>query len=447
LLLRRRLPRAWRLLGSASGARGRRGWDVDGDGTATRRDTHPVFNHPRVGPRRVVDQEQGGDHRGRQPVGVGQGAVAELLFGPLVRRGSGAAAFAVLGWDLEQGPCVTVRHGDTALMIDLAARDDAEPCYAATDRFNVYARRLFRGDGRDMDEADRAVVDEVVELLREGERRLPLFDRPTRSTRATVREIRVERALVQEGAGQYYLNPYVGCMIGCPYCWVAERADLGRALEGLPHVPWGRWVDAKVDLPEVLATEVRRYPPGPVRMSPVVTDPYQPLERKYRITRRCLEALLPAGFAPVVLTRATRVVEDLELLSRFERAAVGLSIPTDDDRVRQRFEPGADAIEARIETLERLHRAGLRTFGVVQPILPMDPVRLVARVAPLVSHVRIDRMHHIRRALPLYREFDMEDAADETYAARIGDRLRRDFESRGVLVDDLDDMAALVREV
>jgi DNA repair photolyase len=250
--------------------------------------------------------------------------------------------------------------------------------------------------------------------------------------------------LVPEGRGQYYLNPYAGCMIGCPYCYVDERADLSRALEGVARHAWGRWVDVKVDAPEVLRREVRDLPPGPVRMSPILTDPYQPLERTYRVTRGCLEVLLEAGFSPVILTRGARVVEDLDLLARFARAAVGMSVPTDDDSVRARFEPGADPVDARFDALARLHGAGLRTFLAVQPMLPMDPARLVARTAPYVHTVRVDRMHGVEGLRGLYESAGCVEAMEDAFFARTEAALRAGFAARGVRVDALDDLDALL---
>lgn len=197
----------------------------------------------------------------------------------------------------------------------------------------------------------------------------------------------------------------------------------------------------KVNAPEVLREEVRRYPPGIVRMSPILTDPYQGLERRYRITRKCLEVLAEAGsFIPVILTRAARVVDDLDLLRRFGRACVGLSIPTDDDRVRKHFEPGGDSIEERVEALRRCHEAGLRTFLVVQPVLPMNPERLVELTAPYVHAVRIDRMHELHRSRPLYERFGRLDAMEDAFFAEMGRRLREAYEARGVVIDTLDDL-------
>jgi DNA repair photolyase len=287
-------------------------------------------------------------------------------------------------------------------------------------------------------------VEAVAALVRVREDRLPEVERSTTGRASIVREIEVPRVLIPEGAGHYYINPYVGCTIGCEFCYVAERADMSRALEGLPHLRWGRYVDVKVNAAEVLRREVRRARPGIVRFSPILTDPYQPLERHYRITRQCLEVLGQEGFGAVILTRAALVAEDLELLKSLPAAAVGFSIPTDEDRIRQKFEPGADTIAQRLAALERLHAAGLRTFAVVQPMLPMNPERLVAALAPLISEVRIDRMYELQRVRHLYEETGRLDAATADFFKCTGEALRVGFSARGIRYDEMDDLTSLV---
>jgi hypothetical protein len=225
------------------------------------------------------------------------------------------------GWSLEaqeveQGIALGFRGPRGRLVVELDLLDPARGCYARTRRFNVYYSSVDRLR-RDLDADERAVVDAVVTAARvhEGELPSPSSGPPTdpARVRVRVREIPVERALVTEAPGVYYLNPYVGCLLACPYCYAMHRADGSRALEGEPVLPWGRWVDVKTDLPSVLAQEIATHAPGVVRMSPIVTDPYQPIERRYRITRGCLDAMRGTGFVPMILTRSSMVL-DLSLI-------------------------------------------------------------------------------------------------------------------------------------
>lgn len=370
--------------------------------------------------------------------------VLHVLFEPLLRASPPPNGWRLASLDAEQGICVTLQRDAVYLLVELERRDAEQPCYARTSRFNVCARRLLSGEDGELAADERRAVDALVRLVESREGLLPHFERPTATRRVAIREVTVERLLVVEGERQYYANPYVGCTIGCAFCYVAERADFSRSLVGLPRLEWGRYADVKVNAAEVLAEEVRRYAPGSVRLSPIVTDPYQPLERKFRVTRACLEVMLPAGFSPVILTRAARVLDDLDVLAQFRGAAVGFSIPTDDDRVRRQFEPGADPIEDRLAAIAELRRAGVRTFAVVQPVLPMNPERLVARLAPHVDAVRVDRMYGMATTLPLYSAAGREDAAQEAFFAQTTKRLRDGFSAAGVRVDDLDDMARLL---
>jgi DNA repair photolyase len=193
--------------------------------------------------------------------------------------------------------------------------------------------------------------------------------------------------------------------------------------------------------------EVEKYRPGLVRMSPILTDPYQPVEKRYRITRQALEVLQPAGFTPVILTRAARVREDLDLLAKFPRAAVGFSIPTDDDRVRQAFEPGADPVDERFEALAECAAKGIYTFGVIQPMLPMNAERMVEKMAPHVRAIRIDRMHLVDRNLHLYREAGLVEAASDDFFDRTERTLIDGFTAHGVRIDHDDNLEVMLGEL
>lgn len=372
-------------------------------------------------------------------------AIVGDLLEPLLTATPLPSQWRLLSWDSDQGITLVLEKGHRRFRVEITARDEARPCFARTARFNLAAR----GEGEEqtpLDDDMRRAVEQLVRMLRVREQRLPTVAAEPLARGSMVREVEVDRALVVEGPRRYYVNPYVGCMIGCSFCWAAEGARLSRSLEGLPSVPWGRWVDVKVNAPAVLRHELARYPPGTVRMSPVVTDPYQPLERKYRVTRGCLEAMAGYGFVPVVLTREARVLEDVEVLLRCPKAAVGLSIPTDDDRVRRAFEPGASPVEERFEALRRLHAAGVRTFVVVQPVLPMDVSRMVAEIAPYVHAARVDRMHGGEPSREGYARAGCLHAMDEGFSVALVHELTEGLRARGVRVDSLDDPMVLFEE-
>lgn len=371
------------------------------------------------------------------------GIVADLL-APILGGRFAAEGWNLVSWDAEQGICMTFERGGTSLLLELEERAEELDCYTRTARFNVCVRRLFT-DAQPSD-ADRQFIDAVVAVVREREGALPRIERPLADRKIVVREILVDRLLISEGNDQYYINPYVGCMIACPFCYVISRADFARRLEGLPELPWGHYLDVKVNAAEVLRREVQSVRHGLVRMSPIITDPYQSAERRYRITRQILEVLVETDLAPVVLTRAPRILDDLDLLKRFRRALVGFSIPTDDDRYRQIFEPNADPIDERFEALRALHAAGVRTFAVIQPILPMNADRLVEQLAPYVCAVRLDKLYFGDRVIEVYRRHGLEEFASDAYAEATIKHLTRSFEARGVRVDPLDDMRPLLAE-
>jgi DNA repair photolyase len=354
-----------------------------------------------------------------------------------VRDGSGLPpGWRLDDWDVEQGITLKLSAGDRALNVELEAADPTRPCFATTALFNVYYTASAPDRNRHELAPDaRRALEQVVELLRAREGSLPIDELGQAPPKVQIRELQIDRALVREGEAAYYLNPYVGCMLACPFCYAMHRADFSRTLEGLPHSAWGRWVDVKINAPEIVAREVLALPPGTVRMSPIITDPYQPLERKYRISRGCLEAMAGTQFTPVVLTRSSLVLEDLELLQRCHRATVGMSVPTNDDAVRSSFEPGTEAIEARIETLAALRQAGLRTFGIIQPMLPMDPDRLVELLAPHVSAIAIGPLFEKPRVSKVFAQLGRTEMLDEPWERRTFERLQEGFAARGIPVN------------
>jgi len=122
----------------------------------------------------------------------------------------------------------------------------------------------------------------------------------------------------------------------------------------------------KVNAPQVLEKELRTLRKDQVFLSSA-SDPYQPVEARYGVTRRCLDALLRSRFPVSILTRSPLVLRDMELLKRFDWVRVGVSITTVPVRS---FEPGVPPLRRRIDTLRKLGAAGIPTYVSLAPVIP-----------------------------------------------------------------------------
>ena len=181
------------------------------------------------------------------------------------------------------------------------------------------------------------------------------------NTWITVREVKCNSLihdLAYRDSTGYTINLYKGCTHGCVYCYAPSLTHDKRR--------WGTYVDVKVNAPQVLEGELRGLRRGQVFLSSA-SDPYQPVEARYRITRRCLEALRRSRFPVSILTRSPLVLRDLDILRKFEWVKVGMSITTVPAR---RFEPGVPPLRRRIDTLKKLAEAGLSTWVSLAPVIP-----------------------------------------------------------------------------
>jgi DNA repair photolyase len=172
-----------------------------------------------------------------------------------------------------------------------------------------------------------------------------------------IREIAAKNAIARTGIEgyDYCLNPYVGCGHGCRYCYAAFMKQFTGHSE-----PWGDFVDVKANVADVLQRQLRRIRGGTLLIG-TVTDPYQPLEKRYCLTRDCLTALIPSSLEVHILTRSPLVVRDTDVLKELSRVEVGLSITTNREDLKRVFEPRAPSIASRVEAQKALHDAGLRT--------------------------------------------------------------------------------------
>jgi DNA repair photolyase len=183
------------------------------------------------------------------------------------------------------------------------------------------------------------------------------------------------------------LNPYMGCVHRCTFCYV-------RAFERRADRPaddrYGTSIRVKINVAEVLRLELAR--PSWQREQVTIgaaTDPYQPAEGRYRLTRACLEALAEAGTPFSIITRGPMIVRDIDVLAAAARRAsvsVTFSIPTLDEEVWRKTEPSTAHPRQRLRAVSMLVEAGIKTGVGMAPILPgisdrADQLRDVVKAA------------------------------------------------------------------
>ena len=243
-----------------------------------------------------------------------------------------------------------------------------------------------------------------------------------------IREINARSILTRTNipGGDYCLNPYVGCAHACRYCYATFMSRYSGHIE-----PWGSFTDIKANAVVLLRKALRRKREGRVIVSSV-TDPYQPVEATYEITRDCMELLGASDLEVSVLTKSRLVERDIDLLKTTANVEIGLTITTDSEEVRRLMEPGASSIAERLAALKHLHEAGIPTYVFIGPILPMRPEKLVEAVAPHADSILIDRMNYRGKVSSIYARHKMEFALEDAYLEEMETRLVRHLTHLGI---------------
>lgn len=179
-----------------------------------------------------------------------------------------------------------------------------------------------------------------------------------------VREVKVHRALSPSGiyGVDFSLNPYVGCQHACVYCYVPFTYP--SILRGRK---WGAFVDVKVNVPRLVRREVKALRDASILVSSI-TDPYQPLEARYGLTRACLEAMQGSGVHVVLLTKSSLFRRDLDLLQGLKSCEVGITVTT--LNLSKIVEPFSPPPHERFKAIKEASEVGLETFLFLGPLLP-----------------------------------------------------------------------------
>jgi len=160
----------------------------------------------------------------------------------------------------------------------------------------------------------------------------------------------------------YTLNPYYGCQHGCKYCYVPNVFKINRQ-------DWGKFVKPKTNIPKILAKELKKKKRGIVGIS-TVTDPYQPLEKKYQLTRYCLEQLQRYDFPINILTKSSLITRDIEIIQKFSQSAVGTTISSLNQDELDNLEPFTSPVQERLEAITKFSKKGIYTYIFMGPLYP-----------------------------------------------------------------------------
>lgn len=257
-----------------------------------------------------------------------------------------------------------------------------------------------------------------------------------------IRHIRCKSILSKSALADYCLNCYIGCQHGCRYCY----ANFMRRYTDHKE-PWGEFVDVKINAAEVLAKEVKKKKKGEVFVSSVC-DGWQPLEAKYKLTRKCLEILLESGFSVSILTKSALVERDFDLLrSNPKTTELGFTITSLDEKLRRLIEPRASSPLTRLFLLKKAANLGIRVYAFLGPLLPffsdreLDMNKLFCSLRDIeLAYIYLDRLNrrygvwqslypvlkkHYPNLYTKYKELFFNKNASEFYSHSLANRVQK----------------------
>ncbi len=260
-----------------------------------------------------------------------------------------------------------------------------------------------------------------------------------------VQEIKCKSIMSKTGisGAEYSINPYVGCEHGCSYCY----ARFMRRFSGHKE-EWGQFVDVKINAVSIASRQLSRLRKGLTILSSV-TDPYQPLERRYELTRKLLEKLAMYGFPVSILTKSSLVTRDIDLFKCFQSCSVGMSLTTYDEEARKRFEPHSSPVRERLSALHKLADENVSTYVFLGPVLPIVTEKTLIKLVDEIKRVNpdyvlIDRLNikygNWKLILQVLKTHYSEDISfwksvlftDSTYYEALKIRISKSFDKSGL---------------
>lgn len=223
----------------------------------------------------------------------------------------------------------------------------------------------------------------------------------------------------------YVINQYVGCQHSCTYCYAKFMCQWRQ------YGKWGTWIEAKMNAPEL----AKKFIKGWVAMSSV-SDPYQPIEKELKLTRKVLENM-DKRTRLSILTKSDLVLRDIDLFRKFKKINVGLTINTFAGREKELFEPNSPANEARLKALKILKKNGIKTYCFISPVIPglLDLKQLIAESRNFVNYY-ITEIINLNAAGHEFRKILRENYPKSYDIASNGTKLKKFVERvKGVLIE------------
>jgi DNA repair photolyase len=233
------------------------------------------------------------------------------------------------------------------------------------------------------------------------------------------------------------INAYRGCEHGCIYCYARPTHEYLGLSAGLD---FETKILVKENAPELLRKELssKHWKPQVLAMSGV-TDCYQPLERRFKITRRCLEVLAEFRNPVVIITKnhlVTRDIDFLKELARFDAVAVYISVTTLDDKLRRILEPRTSPPARRLEAIKALSSAGIPTGVLVAPVIPAITDPEIPSILQVAAKAGAGFAGHVMLRLPFAVKTLFEEWLSEHFPERKEKVLHRIQAIRGGKLND-----------
>jgi len=206
-------------------------------------------------------------------------------------------------------------------------------------------------------------------------------------------EIFAEKILsrTQITLADYVINHYVGCQFGCLYCYArySKRCQKHKR-------EWGTFVDVKINAPELLEVELSKLKVTPKKiLIGSITEVYQPLEKKYGLTRKILKILAARQIQPIILTRSSLILRDLDILKTIPAATIFFTLTNPNYDMINLFERNTDTYSRRIETMTALAQAGINVWAHIGPIIPFftDILQIINDLRGIVRKIEFENLN------------------------------------------------------